>query len=600
MKLGRYKAEGAVLLLILLHASANAVWFARHTESPLGNTWGFDVRWHLANAFIFKGLLIEAYAEGGISSLLSALAEAFNVTGFGTIFPPTWPRLTYLVAVPFSWIFGDVGAGVQASSSFWLALLILFTYLLGAAIQDKLTGVIAATLVSIYPCFFGLSRGFGLDLPLAAMVAITCYCLLRSEDFSRRGWSIGCGMALGLGVLTKPQIAIFVFPVVGAMVVVRLVTHRTVELRKRTAHLCLALLLAVGLTFVYLKGSYSLILRATLWPFLHSDATSQGAEAAVPVLSGMSFYLGSAIDCITPLFFLVFLASVPFALKNKNLGFRVELLVWLLGSFMLLSLMRHQLQRFFFPAFPVIALLTAAGLATWLQATEPKKRRLGQGALGLLVLLGALQYLGVSFFSWGIDVTWGWSRVPQRFLLGDGFESGLTWAYIWSPPRAEVRRRDMKHLQTVDAVLQAIEEHGPRGGAPAKRMRLGILGPEDLRELETAFALRTNRAFSLKIFDDARGESYMVIEGLERLGQIDAFITTDPKMIDSGLLQRFRRYNRFTILITDEQIMKLEERKMRAVARTLEQGSPPREIAGGTYLKSRRRIVPLYIVFRRR
>jgi hypothetical protein len=401
-------------------------------------------------------------------------------------------------------------------------------------------------------------------------------------------------------VLTKPQIAIFVFPVVGAMVAVRLVTHRTVELRKRASHLCLALLLAFGLTFVYLKGSYSLILRATLWPFLHSDATSQGAEATVPLLSGMSFYLGSAIDCITPLFFVAFLASAPFALKNRKLGFRVELLVWLLGSFVLLSLMRHQLQRFFFPAFTVIALLTAAGLATCLRATEPRKRRLGQGALCLLVLLGALQYLGVSFFSWGIDFTWGWSRPAQRVLLGDGFESGLTWAYIWSPPRAEVRRRDMRHLQTVDAVLLAIRKHRPQSGSPAERMRLGILGPEDLRELETAFALRTKRAFALKIFDDARGDSYMVIEGLERLGLIDAFITTDPKMIDSGLLKRFRRYNRSTILITEERILQLEERKMRAVARALEQGSSPREVVGGTYLKSRRRIVPLYLVFWRR
>src|SRR4030095_1083848 len=53
---------------------------------------------------------------------------------------------------------------------------------------------------------------FQLDLPLMAMVALALYALIRTERFSRPGWTAALGLVWGLGLLTKPTFPVYAFP----------------------------------------------------------------------------------------------------------------------------------------------------------------------------------------------------------------------------------------------------------------------------------------------------------------------------------------------------------------------------------------------------
>ena len=55
---------------------------------------------------------------------------------------------------------------------------------------------------------------FQLDLPLAATVALATWLALRTDRFTRRGWSVILGLVVGIGMLIKPPFPIYVLPVV--------------------------------------------------------------------------------------------------------------------------------------------------------------------------------------------------------------------------------------------------------------------------------------------------------------------------------------------------------------------------------------------------
>src|SRR5437660_343938 len=94
----------------------------------------------------------------------------------------------------------------------FLALALASVYGLGRRLADVETGLWAAFLLATAPFVVFSLTTFPLDLPLAAMGALTLYAILRAEDFGRPGWSLALGAAVGLGMLTNPPFAAYVGP----------------------------------------------------------------------------------------------------------------------------------------------------------------------------------------------------------------------------------------------------------------------------------------------------------------------------------------------------------------------------------------------------
>jgi hypothetical protein len=92
----------------------------------------------------------------------------------------------------------------------FLWLLLLSTYGLGARLQDRSTGLVAAIFLACFPQVIGFSRIYWLDLPLAAMTTLCLWSLLCTDHFQRRIWSGVFGITLGLGMLTKLTFPCFI------------------------------------------------------------------------------------------------------------------------------------------------------------------------------------------------------------------------------------------------------------------------------------------------------------------------------------------------------------------------------------------------------
>ena len=123
-----------------------------------------------------------------------------------------YPPLATCAAGALYLVFPITPLTAQVVMMGFLALALACVYGLGRRLADVETGLWAAFLFATAPFVVFSLTNFQLDLPLAAMVALTLYAILRTEDFGRPGWSLALGAAVGLGMLTKPPFAAYVGP----------------------------------------------------------------------------------------------------------------------------------------------------------------------------------------------------------------------------------------------------------------------------------------------------------------------------------------------------------------------------------------------------
>src|SRR5207247_2243830 len=86
------------------------------------------------------------------------------------------------------------------------------TYALARALADGTAGVAAAWIFGSAPFVVFSALRFQLDLPLATLVAVALLVLIRTEGFTRVGWSLVAGGVFAVGMLIKPPFAAYLLP----------------------------------------------------------------------------------------------------------------------------------------------------------------------------------------------------------------------------------------------------------------------------------------------------------------------------------------------------------------------------------------------------
>src|SRR5581483_4212933 len=119
------------------------------------------------------------------------------------------PLATCAAGVLYHFHPSDVAAA-QAAILGFLALGMASVYLIARRLAGGAAGVVAATVFATAPMVAYLCVRFQLDLPLAAMVAASLLAALATEDLTRRGPVLALGVVLGLGLLTKPTLPVYV------------------------------------------------------------------------------------------------------------------------------------------------------------------------------------------------------------------------------------------------------------------------------------------------------------------------------------------------------------------------------------------------------
>lgn len=190
------KTHGSAPIVVL--GAATALLVALHVYWLHRFRFGFITEWDESGYISIALENTDSLRGDGLLSLVSTVIEQ-------GIQAPLVP----LSAVPFNVVFGDgVDASLLVEPAFF-ALLVLATYGVARRLVDPWWAVLAALSVATAPMVADYTRIFHFSVPAAALFTSALWALLRSEGLSRRSWAIGCGLLLGLMVLSRSMTIAF-------------------------------------------------------------------------------------------------------------------------------------------------------------------------------------------------------------------------------------------------------------------------------------------------------------------------------------------------------------------------------------------------------
>jgi len=106
---------------------------------------------------------------------------------------------------------------------------IIFMYLLGSKLKNKLTGVIAAALLAFNHMFWFYGVRPLADSPLLVTTIILLYCMVQLEKTKKVSWGIASGIMFLAAMFTKVQSIIFIF----ALLIYYLIFKRKIMLKNK-------------------------------------------------------------------------------------------------------------------------------------------------------------------------------------------------------------------------------------------------------------------------------------------------------------------------------------------------------------------------------
>lgn len=121
------------------------------------------------------------------------------------------PPFSHLPSALFYFIFGSQpDTAVLIHNTIPLFILIFSIYGIGRKLYNKNVGLLAALIITFFPIVFGQSRVFMVDLFSTAMVTLSIYLLILTNNFKNIKYSLLFGFVAGLGLLSKSFFIIFV------------------------------------------------------------------------------------------------------------------------------------------------------------------------------------------------------------------------------------------------------------------------------------------------------------------------------------------------------------------------------------------------------
>jgi len=205
----------------------------------------------------------------------------YNFPDFFWSHTPLYPPLVMQVSALQSFFFlPDSFNFTLTQFPFW-GILIFSLYLLGKRLFSALTGYLGVFFFLTLPLTIEWTYKYCLDIAAAAMVALSFYLLLRSDNFRHRGYSLWFGVSFALALLTKTLAAYLLLPVLAVMFL-----EKYFSFLKNNRLRLLGLLFFGGMWYLVIKIAYRLgdwdrKGQSAFWLFL-----------LLTVLEGLAFYGG--------------------------------------------------------------------------------------------------------------------------------------------------------------------------------------------------------------------------------------------------------------------------------------------------------------------
>ena len=410
----KYQTRCALLLVLtLLTFGGNLVWAFLDKAQPL-----WDSSRHFYIALSYWNALDFNAANWWLNVL--------NVE-------PFYPPLYHLSLLPFFALFGFSVDTAVFVNSIYMLVIILSTYGIGTYLYDQRTALLAAFIVSCYPILTYISRMCMIDVMLTAAVALAYYLFLKSEDFENRYYTVLFSLTFAAGLLVKWTFLIFILPIL----IMGLWGSKSMSLKKRsiqfTYYLGMIVALIIFPFFIFLLGEGKwlfLALELTLVAFLvksfpsaslsrqkvtnlimmtgvcllicfpwygyHLVDVVKGAVAASlsGIRSGHSTTFGvdrwlnyaRLLDAdASLLFFILFVVALAASLVFRK-NFRSVLFWWIIGSYVILTLLSNRQARYIMPVLPAMAIVSSVFIC---QIGKSSIRRM---CIGLTIFYGLVVF----------------------------------------------------------------------------------------------------------------------------------------------------------------------------------------------------------------
>jgi hypothetical protein len=350
---------------------------------------------------------------GGASHLYASLlylefvdeGHPFRAIDYATYYPPGIRLFGVLVLA----LFGKSPDGpVLAQNVVFAPLLALACYRVGRMVTSPRAGLLAVVFALGTPLIAEQFHVFMLDAPQAALVAVAVWLILASERFARVELAALAGLTVGLGVLTKQLMPLYL---VGLLAAVLLRGGGWRNWRGIAAFAGVAL--AVG-------APWYLVHLSELGRFVGAAGTGTASEpvpraASPPIVSlaNLGWYGWATLNGLlfAPLFAFAAVGVVEATARVVRARPRpvrgdptVELLWGLAGAWLALTLLRHHDVRYTMGAIVYVAVLGTA----WVVRLRARWQALAATALVLAVVVAQL------------GATFGVGRDPGQMPLSNG------------------------------------------------------------------------------------------------------------------------------------------------------------------------------------
>jgi len=285
--------------------------------------------------------------------------DVYHLKHFLETYP--WPPGFYAWPWPFFALFGSSHKAMVASNIAHLAVLLWATYELARFLLDRRAGMLAMALVSLYPSVAGNLVRYEPNLAAVAWVTVSALCLVRSRKFGDRRWSIGLGVALGVGLLMD-RLTVGLFLVLPVLLEWGL-GLRSAKWRQRLKNSLIALSVFLLIAGPWYQGFFVHHLPELMEQAALGEVDSTGAltERRAPLaLTTLLFYFSTLLDGQAGLVpGLAGLLAVGAWLLRRDSASRVPG-VLVLSAWLLFTLIQKKQVYYTIPMLGCLAVLTVS------------------------------------------------------------------------------------------------------------------------------------------------------------------------------------------------------------------------------------------------
>jgi hypothetical protein len=340
-------------------------WLTQDRSVPI-----YDAGYHLETAIDYHNMLRSGDLLGPFTNVLQ------------------YPPLAFLVGALAMFVGGvNVSSPVIAENLVFVSLLALGCYQTGRLLFGAPAGLLAVIFVLGSPLLISEFHTFLLDAPETALVAVSMWLILASEDFGRGRIAGFAGLAVGCGLLIKVTFPLFL----AGIVVMILVRGGWRNWRGLAIFLAIALLIGAPWYLYHLSQLGEI---AQLGGRVAGAAP--GNEPATLSTASLLWYFWSTLNSqlLAPLFLLVLGGSIwtiaGVLRREEARALRLEFLAGGFVAWLAITLIPHHDIRYDMPLMPYLAVIGTG----WI-VHLPRPARLA--STGVLVLAVAANTLGSTF-----------------------------------------------------------------------------------------------------------------------------------------------------------------------------------------------------------